>query len=180
MSTQRIQKRVSDSAAIMSEIVLPNDGNGLGNLMGGRLLHWMDICASISSRRHAGMVCVTAGIDSVDFASPIREGEIVILNSHINRAFRTSMEVEINVWAEETKTGRRRQCNKAFFTFVAIADDQKPVLIPELIPESKAEKLRFEDAGVRRDFRLVLSGRISAVDAPHIQKYLETRRQSDS
>jgi acyl-CoA hydrolase len=180
MAPEREQRRVDVSRSVMSEIVLPNDGNGLGNLMGGRLLHWMDICASISSRRHAGMVCVTAGIDSVDFESPIREGEIVILKSHVNRAFRTSMEVEINVWAEDTKTGTQRRANKAYFTFVAISADQKPVQIPELIPETDIEKSRYEDAGVRRDFRLLLSDRLAAENAPHLQTYLETRRHEDS
>jgi acyl-CoA hydrolase len=159
---------------------LPNDGNGLGNLMGGRLLHWMDICASISSRRHAGMVCVTAGIDSVDFQSPIIEGEIVILNSHVNRAFRTSMEVEINVWAEETRTGGRRRANKAYFTFVALGEDHKPVPIPQLIPDSDTEKTRFADAGIRRDFRLLLSDRLPEGEAPRLQEYLDTRRHQDS
>ena len=164
----------------MSEIVLPNDGNGLGNLMGGKLLHWMDICASISSRRHAGMVCVTAGIDSVDFQSPILEGEIVILNSHVNRAFRTSMEVEINVWAEDTSTGNRRRCNKAYFTFVAIGEDQKPVPIPQLTPKTDVEQTRFVDAGVRRDFRLLLSDRLPEGETPLLKEYLETRRHLDS
>jgi len=177
-SDERKSRRVADSTCTMSEIVLPNDGNGLGNLMGGRLLHWMDICASISSRRHAGMVCVTAGIDSVDFKSPIREGEIVILMSHVNRAFRSSMEVEINVWAENTQTGSRRRCNRAFFTFVAIGTDEKPRVIPDLIPESEDEHQRFKDAGVRRDFRLLLSERISLENAPHLSAYLDTRRFS--
>ncbi len=175
---ERLQKSVEESSCVMSEIVLPNDGNGLGNLMGGRLLHWMDICASISSRRHAGMVCVTAGIDNVDFQSPIREGEIVILNSHINRAFRTSMEIEINVWAENTATGSQRKCNRAYFTFVALGRDGKPVTVPELIPESDEEKKRFADAGVRRDFRLLLSERILPDAAPHLQAYLDTIRNS--
>lgn len=178
MATERTKKRVADSTCVMSEIVLPNDGNGLDNLMGGRLLHWMDICASISSRRHAGMVCVTAGIDNVDFQSPIREGEVVILNSHINRAFRTSMEVEINVWAENTATGSKRKCNRAYFTFVALGRNGKPVCVPELCPETEEEKKRFGGAGIRRDFRLLLSERIQPDDAPRLQAYLETLRYS--
>ena len=180
MASERARKKVEDSTCVMSEIVLPNDGNGLGNLMGGRLLHWMDICASISSRRHAGMVCVTAGIDSVKFESPIREGEIVILNSHVNRAFNTSMEVEINVWAEDTRTGLRRRCNNAYFTFVAIGDDERPVQIPDLVPETEEEKLRFDDAGIRRAFRLLLSDRLPQDDAPRLTEYLETLRHSAS
>jgi len=175
---ERVQKRVEDSSCVMSQIVLPNDGNGLGNLMGGRLLHWMDICASISSRRHAGKGCVTAGIDNVDFHSPIQEGEVVILNSHINRAFRTSMEVEINVWAETTATGSRRKSNRAYFTFVALGPDGNPAIVPELIPETDEEKKRFSDAGIRRDFRLLLSERILPDAAPHLKAYLETLRNS--
>ncbi len=178
MDVNRPQKNVEASTCIMSEIVLPNDGNGLGNLMGGRLLHWMDICASISSRRHAGRACVTAGIDNVDFRSPIEEGEIVILNSHVNRAFRTSMEIEINVWAEDTSTGTRRWCNRAYFSFVALAENGKPSVVPELVPENDEEHLRFKDAGIRRDFRLLFSNRISLDSAPHLQEYLDTQHTS--
>ena len=169
-------KEPSDSLCIMSEIVLPNDTNTLGNLMGGRLLHWMDICAAISSQRHAGCTCVTVGVDEVDFSSSIHLGEIVILESQVNRTFRTSMEVEINVWAENPKKGTRRKCNRAFFTFVAIGPDSKPRAVPPLDVKTKEEQERYEKAGQRREFRLVHSGRISIDEAPNLTAYLDAIR----
>lgn len=151
---EEVTKSVEDSRCEMSEIVLPNDTNSLGNLMGGRLLHWIDICASISSQRHAGSACVTVGVDEVDFKSAIRQGEIVILESQINRAFRTSMEVEINVWAENPREGTKRKCNRAFFTFVAIGPDSRPRPVPNLEVLTDEEKERHESAGRRRELRL--------------------------
>jgi len=151
---EELTKKVADSRCAMTEIVLPNDTNSLGNLMGGRLLHWMDICASISSQRHAGSVCVTVGVDEVDFKSAIRQSEIVILESQINRAFRTSMEVEINVWAENPREGTKRKCNRAFFTFVAIGRDSNPRPVPSLEILTDEENERFEGAGRRRELRL--------------------------
>lgn len=165
-------KTPDDSHCIMSEIVLPNDTNSLGNLMGGRLLHWMDICAAISSQRHAGCVCVTVGVDEVDFTSAIRQGEIVILKSQVNRVFRTSMDIEINVWAENPREDTKRKCNQAFFTFVAIGPDRLPRAIPSLAVETEEELARYEDAGRRREFRLLHSGRIGPEDAPNLAVYL--------
>jgi len=136
---------VQDSRCVMNEIVLPNDTNGLGNMMGGRLLHLMDVCAAISSQRHAGCVCVTAAVDSVEFQSPIRGGEIVVLESQVNRAFRTSMEIEINVWAENARENTRRKCNRAYFTFVAIGPDGNPRPVPCIRPET-----RFGRRAIRR------------------------------
>jgi acyl-CoA hydrolase len=169
--------RAADTHCIMSEIVLPNDTNSLGNLMGGRLLHWMDICAAISSQRHAGCVCVTVGVDEVEFRSEIQKGEIVVLESQVNRAFHTSMEVEINVWAENPREQTRRKCNRAFFTFVAIGEDGKPRSIPELETSTDEEQRRFENAGRRRELRLFRSGRIGPEDAPNLAAYLNAFRK---
>ena len=174
---KRPSRIATDSHCIMSEIVLPNDTNSLGNLMGGRLLHWMDICAAISSQRHAGRVCVTAGVDDVDFKSEIRQGEIVILESQVNRAFKSSMEVEINVWAENPREQTRRKCNRAFFTFVAIGSDAKPTPVPELVVTSPEEQERYENAGRRREFRLFHSGRIGPEDAPNLSAYINAFRK---
>ncbi|PSQ69109.1 MAG: acyl-CoA thioesterase, partial [Bacteroidetes bacterium QH_2_64_26] len=113
-------KPVSASRCEMTEIVLPNDTNGLGNMMGGRLLHLMDKCAAISAQRHANRICVTASVDNVEFQSPIKEGEVVVIESHVNRAFRSSMEVELNVWAENPLDETHRKCNRAFYTYVAL------------------------------------------------------------
>ena len=163
------QKTVCQSRCITTELVLPNDTNGLGNLMGGRLLHLMDKCAGISAQRHTGRVCVTASVDNVEFQAPIRQDDIVVVESQVNRAFRTSMEVELNVWAENPREGTRRKCNRAYYTFVAIGEDGAPCPAPPIQPETGDEEARYEWAGKRREVRLVLSGRLPLEDATHIK-----------
>ena len=163
-------KPVSASTCEMTEIVLPNDTNSLGNLMGGRLLHLMDKCAAISAQRHANRVCVTAAVDNVEFQSAIREGEIVVVKSQVNRAFRTSMEVELNVWAEDPQAQTERKCNRAFYTFVALDDEGATVEIPAIDPQTDAERERHTAAAKRRDIRLVLAGRKALQDADHIKE----------
>lgn len=162
-------KTVSQSHCEMSEIVLPNDTNSLGNMMGGRLLHLMDICAAISAQRHTNRVCVTAAVDSVKFHAPIKEGEIVVIKSQVNRTFRTSMEVELNVWAENPLAQTYRKCNQAFYTFVAVDEHDSPIPVPPIIPETDEERERYENAAKRRELRLLLAGRISLEDAQHIR-----------
>lgn len=154
----------------MTEIVLPNDTNGLGNLMGGRLLHLMDKCAAISAQRHANRVCVTASVDSVEFQSAIKQDEIVIIESWVNRAFRSSMEVELRVMAEDPREETKRLCNRAFYTFVAIGEDGRPVPAPPIHPETDAEHSRYEGAATRREVRLLLAGRLKLDDAEHIKE----------
>ena len=166
------KKTVARSKCIMTEIVLPNDTNGLGNLMGGQLMHWMDLAAAVSAQRHANTVCVTAAVDSVEFQSPIYQNEIVIIESQVNRAFRTSMEVELIVVAENPRTQTRRQCNRAFFTFVALGKDGKPTPVSPLHPETDTERERYENATKRREMRLVLAGRIELKDASHLKNDL--------
>jgi len=163
-------KTVARSRCVMTEIVLPNDTNGLGNLMGGRLLHLMDKAAAISAQRHANRVCVTASVDTVEFESAIRQGEIIVLESQVNRVFRTSMEVEINVWAEDPHKETRRKCNRAFFTFVAVDENTKPVPIAPIIPETDEEKERYESATKRRELRLLMSGRLQLSDAEGLKE----------
>ncbi|NBC19066.1 MAG: acyl-CoA thioesterase [Bacteroidetes bacterium] len=154
----------------MTEIVLPNDTNGLGNLMGGRLLHLMDKAAAISAQRHANQVCVTASVDSVEFQSAIEQDEIIIIESWVNRAFRTSMEVELKVTAEDPRQETQRLCNRAFYTFVAIGDDGRPVPAPPIHPETEDERDRYESAAKRREVRLLLAGRLKLDDAAHIKE----------
>ncbi len=156
----------------MTELVLPNDTNTLGNLMGGRLLHLMDVCAAIAAQRHSNRTVVTASVDSVDFRAAIKLGEVVVLESRVNRAFSTSMEVGIDVWAEDNSTGERRHCNRAFYTFVAVDGSGRPIPVRALAPETDAERERFEAAGRRRELRLVLAGRMSIEDAPHLRDRL--------
>ena len=164
-----LKKTVKDSRCEINEIVLPNDTNNLGNMMGGRLLHLMDICAAISAQRHTNSNCVTAAVDSVDFQAPIHEGESVVIEAQVNRAFRTSMEVELNVWAENPQKHTRRKCNRAYFTFVAVDEETRPREVPAIYPESVEEKERYEQAARRREMRLVLSGRLNLNEAEHLR-----------
>ena len=154
----------------MTEIVLPNDTNGLGNMMGGRLLHLMDIAGAISAQRHANRICVTASVDTVEFQSPILQSEVIVIESQVNRAFRTSMEIEINVWAENPRLETRRKCNRAFYTFVAIDENGSPVAVPSIVPETDDERERFEDAAKRRELRLLMSGRLKLRDAQSLKE----------
>ena len=162
-------KPVSNSRAVIHEIVLPNDTNSLGNMMGGRLLHLMDKCAAISAQRHANRVCVTASVDNVEFQAPIRGSEVVVIESQVNRAFRTSMEVELNVWAENPRRETRTKSNRAFFTFVALDEDGNTVPVPPVTPETDEEKERYAAAAKRREIRLVLSGRMALEDASNLR-----------
>jgi len=163
------RKPVSDSRAVINEIVLPNDTNSFGNMMGGRLLHLMDKCAAISAQRHANRVCVTASVDNVEFQAPIRGGDVVVIESQVNRAFQTSMEIELNVWAENPREETRTKSNRAFFTFVALDEDNRPVPIPQVQPETSVERERYEAAAKRREIRLVLSGRLALEDATYLR-----------
>jgi len=173
-------KPVSASTCKMTEIVLPNDTNGLGNMMGGRLLHLMDKCAAISAQRHANRVCVTAAVDNVEFQSAIRESEVVVIDGRVNRAFQTSMEVELNVWAENPRKETRRKCNRAFYTFVALDEDGAPVPVPSIEPKTDAERDRYEAAAKRRDVRLVLAGRMDLEDAANLKEDMSTALQRSS
>lgn len=163
-------KPVSESRASINELVLPNDTNTLGNMMGGRLLHLMDKCAGISAQRHANRVCVTASVDSVEFQAPIRGGDIIVIESQVNRAFRTSMEVELNVWAENPRRDTKVKSNRAFYTFVALDENGEPTPVPPVDPETDEENERYDDAAKRREVRLVLSGRLGLEDASNLRE----------
>ena len=147
-------RRVRDSQVITTQLVLPNDTNGLGNLLGGTLMHWIDIAAAIAAQRHADRVCVTASVDELNFHHPIRLGDVVTLQASINRAFRTSMEIGVMVTAESRSGHDSRRANNAYLTFVAIDESGKPVDVPAVIPESQDEIRRFDEALVRRERRL--------------------------
>ncbi len=143
-----------ESATEMLELVLPNDTNNLNNLLGGRLMHWIDMAAAAAARRHARRVCVTAAIDSLDFHHPVRRGEQVVLKAIVNRAFGSSMEVGVKVFSEDTATGTLFHVASAYMTFVAIGEDGRPKPAPPIQPETDNEKRRFEEAAVRRKERL--------------------------
>ncbi|HMK38737.1 MAG TPA: acyl-CoA thioesterase [Bacteroidota bacterium] len=145
---------VRDSQVITTQLVLPNDTNQLGNLLGGTLMHWIDIAAAIAAQRHADRVCVTASVDEINFHHPIMLGDVVTLQASVNRAFRTSMEIGVVVTAQKRSGHDSRRANNAYLTFVAIDESGKPVSVPAIIPESPDEIRRFEEALVRRERRL--------------------------
>lgn len=147
-------KSPSMSYVEMSELVLPNDTNLLGNLLGGRLLHWIDIAGAMAASRHSGKVVATVAMDSVDFRHPIKKGEMVILKSKLTWVGRTSMEVTVKVYTENFKDGSTVMTNQAYLTFVALDDAGKPVSVPRLVPESEGEKRDFYEAEKRRNKRL--------------------------
>ena len=146
---------VRASQVEMTELVLPNDTNRLGNLLGGRLMHWIDIAAAIAASRHTKRVCVTASVDELHFHNPVKQGEVVVLRASVNRVFRTSLEVGVSVTTENTLTGGRAHTNTAYLTFVAIDDDGKPVVAAPVKAETAVEKRRFRDAARRREVRLL-------------------------
>ncbi|MCS7086275.1 MAG: acyl-CoA thioesterase [Bacteroidia bacterium] len=147
-------KKPSESFTLMTEMVFPNDTNALGNLMGGRLLHWMDIAAATAADRHSNRVVVTASVDSVDFTAPIKLGEVVTIEARVTRAFRTSVEVRIDVYSENIIEGRRRRCNSAYYTFVAVDQNGRPIPVDPIEPETPEEIELYEGALRRRDLRL--------------------------
>ncbi len=162
-------KTPSESVCINTEIVLPNDTNTLGNLMGGKLLHWMDICAAIAAHRHCARVVVTASVNNVAFNQPIRLGEIVTLQAKVSRAFSSSMEVFIDVWVENNVTREKRKCNEAIYTFVAVDQVGNTINVPQLVPESEEEKSRYDGALRRRQLSLILAGKMKPAEATELK-----------
>lgn len=145
---------VADSKVEMTEIVFPNDANPLGNVMGGRIMQWLDICAAVAAGRHARTPVVTASVDRIDFHSPVPIGGVVVLLASVNFAGRTSMEVGVRVESEDLRTGRRRHTNSCYITFVAIDESGRPTEVPAVRPESREEQRRYEAAEARRARRL--------------------------
>lgn len=144
---------VRESVSEMAEIVLPNDANPLNALLGGRLMHWIDLAGAMAAHRHSRQWVVTASIDHLDFLVPVRVGDLVILRSSVNRVFRTSMEVGVKVWVENYRAAERKHVSSAYLTFVAIDAAGNRVAVPPVMPESADEKRRYEDAGRRREIR---------------------------
>jgi len=159
------QKFAKDSVTIMTEMVLPNDTNTLHNLMGGRLMHWMDIVAAIAAQKHCNRIVVTASADNISFKEPINLGNVVTLRSQVTRAFNSSMEVFIEVTAEDIPANKKIMTHRAFFTFVAVDQNGKPIEIPQIVPETAEEIELFEGALRRRQLRLVLAQRMKPEDA---------------
>jgi len=162
-------KTPKESHTIMNELVLPNDTNTLNNLMGGRLLHWMDIAAAISAQKHCNRIVVTASVDNVSFKHPIKLGDVITIEAKVSRAFSTSLEVRLDVWAENIPSGSRIKSNEAYYTFVALDQNGRTIPIPELLPETKEETELFNGALRRRQLRLILAGKMKADDATELK-----------
>lgn len=145
---------VRESMSEYSEIALPNDANPLGNLLGGHVMHLVDLAGAIAASRHARSPVVTASVDYMTFLHPVHIGQLLLLKSSVNRAFRTSMEVGVKVMVEDLSTGERKHTSSAYVTFVAIGADGKHVAVPPVIPETEEELRRYDEAGARREWRL--------------------------
>ena len=165
----RKQKPVKDSFVIMTELVLPNDTNTLNNLMGGRMMHLMDIAAAVAAQRHSNRIVVTASVDNVSFREGIRLGNVVTLQAQVTRSFSSSMEVHIDVWAEDIPSGTKVKSNEAFFTFVAVDQSGRPIDVPEAVPETEEEVRLYDGALRRRQLRLVLGGRMKPEEASELK-----------
>jgi acyl-CoA hydrolase len=168
--TERTAKKVKASQVEMTELVLPNDTNQLGNLLGGRLMHLVDIAAAIAAAKHSGRVCVTASVDEMNFLGPVKLGQVVHLYASVNRAFTTSMEVGVRAVVEDLRTGDVRHVSSAYLTFVAINELGHGVPVPELIPETSNDIRRFEGALLRRNARLRRRKEILRQEAARLKK----------
>ena len=144
---------VRESQSEMTEIVLPNDANPLGSLLGGRLMHWIDLAGALAAHRHSRAYVVTASMDHVDFLTPVRVGDLIILQSSVNRAFRSSMEVGVKVLVENYLKVSRSHVASALLTFVAVDREGNHLPVPPVVPKSDDEKRRYEEAGRRRELR---------------------------
>jgi acyl-CoA hydrolase len=147
-------KSVSESQSQMVEVVLPNQANPLGNVLGGRVMHLIDIAAALAAHRHSHSYAATAAVDHLEFRGPIKVGELIVLKSSVNRAFHTSMEVGVKVFAENILTGARRHTSSAYVTFVAVNKNGRPRPVPPVIPQTPEEVRRYNEAGLRRQGRL--------------------------
>ncbi len=162
-------RRVQETFIVMNELVLPNDTNVFGNLMGGRLMYWMDIAASISASKHCNAPCMTASVDNLSFKNPIKLGNIVHIEAKVTRAFTTSMEIHLKVWGEDALHQYRYESNEAYFTFVALDPNGKPRKVLPSIPETEEEKSLFDGALRRRQVRLILSGKMNPDEANELK-----------
>jgi len=162
-------KKPSDSLTVMTEIVLPNDTNVFGSLMGGRLMYWMDIAAAIAAQKHCNAPVVTASVDNISFENPIKLGNTVHIEAKVSRAFTTSMEVHLKVWGEDFQQQYKYKSNEAYYTFVALDPNRKPRTVPQLVPETQDENRLFEGALRRRQVRLILGGKMNPNDAVELK-----------
>lgn len=162
-------KKANESLVVMTELVLPNDTNTFGNLMGGRLMYWMDIAAALSASKHCSAPVVTASVDNISFTNPIRLGHVVHIEAKITRAFTSSMEIHMNVWGEDIIQQYKYKSNEAYYTFVALDPNGKPRAVPPAIAETEEEKALYLSALRRRQLRLILGGKLKSEDASELK-----------
>jgi len=153
MSEGVAARPVSESSSERSEIIFPGDANAIGNLFGGRLMQFIDLTGAMAASRHARAYTVTAAMDHLDFVAPVKVGDLLILRSSVNRAWRTSMEVGVKAMVEDVRKGGFRQVASAYLTFVAVDANGNRIEVPQVVPETEHQKRRFEDAGRRREMR---------------------------
>src|SRR5687767_1456468 len=162
-------RKASHSVTIMTELVLPNDTNVFGNLMGGRLMYWMDIAAALAAQKHCNAPVVTASVDNISFENPIKLGNVVHIEAKLTRSFNTSMEVHMKVWGEDLQQQFKYKSNEAYYTFVALDPHRKPRPVPQLAPQTDDERELFEGALRRRQVRLILGGKMKPDDAAELK-----------
>ena len=155
-------KPVRESISEYSELALPTDANGLGNVLGGKVMHLVDLAAAMAAMRHARKPVVTASIDHMNFLHPIHIGQLIVLHSQVNRVFHSSMEVGVKVMVEDLMTGEKLHTCSAYLTFVALDAQGKPAAIAPVIPETGDERRRYLEAGERREYRLAMRDRNQA------------------
>lgn len=164
-----MDKKAADSQVVMTELVLPNDTNTFGNLMGGRLMYWMDIAAALSAMKHCAAPVVTASVDNISFETPIKLGNVVHIEAKVTRAFNSSMEVHMTVYGEDVIQQYKYKSNEAYYTFVSLDPNGKPRPVNKLIPKTEAERKLFDGALRRRQLRLILGGKMKPEDAVELK-----------
>jgi len=177
VNTSRRRKTPRESYVSMTELVLPNDTNTLNNLMGGRLMHWMDVVSAIAGQKHCNSIVVTASVDNISFRSPIQLGNVVTLRAKATRAFNSSVEIRIDVDAENIPEGKKVASNSAYFTFVAVDKNGNPVEVPEVVPETAEEIELYNGALRRRQLRLILSGRMKPHEANELKTLFDIKER---
>lgn len=166
-------KTPKETRTVITDLVLPSETNPIGNMFGGELLARMDRAASISARRHSRRIVVTASVNHVAFNKMIPLGSVVTVEAHVSTAFKSSMEVFMDVWIEDRESGLRSKANEAIYTFVAVDEMGNPVPVPQLIPETELEKERYDAALRRKQLSLVLAGKMKPNEASELKALFE-------